>query len=80
MAETVAATGCWKLEIIRRTDAHRFVVLPKRWIVERIFAWTSHNRHLARDFGRYAISVVAFIRLTMIRIMLGRLTLSNLRK
>ena len=31
MAATVATTGCWKLEIVKRTDAHRFVALPKRW-------------------------------------------------
>ena len=50
MAATVATTGCWKLEIVKRTDAHRFVALPKRWIVERTFAWISRNRRLARDF------------------------------
>ena len=46
MAATVATTGCWKLEIVKRTDAHRFVALPKRWIVERTFAWISRNRRL----------------------------------
>jgi len=60
MAATVAATGCWRLEIVKRTDAPRFVVLPKRWIVERTFAWISRNRRLARDFERYARTVVAF--------------------
>ncbi len=60
MAATVAATGCWTLEIVKRTDAHRFVVLPKRWIVERTFAWISRNRRLARDFERHARTVVAF--------------------
>ena len=48
--------------------------LPKRWIVERTLAWISRNRRLARDFERYATTVVAFIRLAMIRIMLRRLT------
>ena len=66
--------GCWKLEIVKRTDAHRFVALPKRWIVERTFAWISRNRRLARVFERYARTVVAFVRLAMIRIMLTRLT------
>ena len=60
--------------IVKRTDAHRFVALPKRWIVERTFAWISRNRRLARDFERYARTVVAFVRLAMIRIMLRRLT------
>jgi len=74
MAAAVAATGTWKLEIVKRTDAHRFVVLPKRWVVERTFAWIARNRRLARDFERYTRTVVAFIRLAMIRIMLRRLT------
>ena len=74
MAATVAATGCWKLEIVKRTDAYRFVVLPKRWIVERMFAWISRNRRLVRDFERFARTTVAFVRLAMIRIMLRRLT------
>ncbi len=47
MAASLAATGYWKLEIVKRTDAHRFVVLPKRWIAERTFAWISRNRRLA---------------------------------
>jgi hypothetical protein len=47
--------------------------LPKRWIVERTFAWISRNHRLARDFERYATTVVVFVRLAMIRIMLRRL-------
>jgi transposase len=71
---TVAATGHWALEIVKRSDAHRFVVLPKRWVVERTFAWISRNRRLVRDFERYARTVAAFCRLAMIRLMLRRLT------
>jgi transposase len=74
MAQTVVAAGRWKIEIVKRSDLDRFVVLPKRWIVERTFAWISRNRRLARDFERYATTVAAFIRLAMIRIMLKRLT------
>jgi transposase len=47
--------------------------LPKRWIVERTFAWLSRFRRLTHDFERYARTVAAFIRLAMIRIMLKRL-------
>lgn len=74
MAAVVAATGSWKLEIVKRSDAAGFNVLPKRWIVERTFAWIGNCRRLARDFERHAAKVVAFIRLAMIRIMLRRLT------
>ena len=75
-AAAIAKTGSWKLEIVKRNEPHRFVVLPKRWIVERTLAWISHNRRLARDFERYARSAAAFVRLAMIRIMLKRLTRS----
>jgi transposase len=74
VAKVVADTGTWQIEIVKRTELHNFVVLPKRWIVERTFAWISRNRRLARDFERYASTVVAFVRLAMIRIMLRRLT------
>jgi transposase len=48
-AAAVAKTGTWRLEIVKRNELHRFVVLPKRWIVERSLAWISHNR---RQFRR----------------------------
>jgi transposase len=54
MAKVVAATGAWHLEIVKRSDLHRFVALPKRWIVERTFAWISRNSRLMRDFERHA--------------------------
>ena len=75
-AAAIAKTGSWKLAIVKRNEPHRFVVLPKRWIVERTLAWISRNRRLARDFERYARSAAAFVRLAMIRIMLKRLTRS----
>ncbi len=77
MAATVARTGAWKLEIVKRTELYRFAVLPKRWVVERTFAWIARNRRLARDFERYTRTVAAFIRLAMIRVMLKRLTRPN---
>ena len=74
MEANVAETGVWKLEIVKRSDLKGFTVLPKRWIVERTFAWLSRFRRLAKDVERYAKTAVAFIRLAMIRIMLRRLT------
>jgi transposase len=67
-------SGSWIIEVVKRTEMHRFVVLPKRWIVERTNAWVSINRRLMRDFERYARTVAGFIRLAMIKIMLRRLT------
>ena len=73
MAAAVARTGTWKIEIVRRCDRHRLVVLPKRWIVERTIGWISSNRRLVRDFERHGGIAAAFVRMTMIRIMLRRL-------
>jgi transposase len=77
VAKAAANSGSWIVEIVRRNELHKFVALPKRWIVERTLAWISRNRRLARDFERYARTVAAFIRLAMIRIMLRRLTRST---
>jgi transposase len=77
-AAIITKTGRWKLEIVKRNEPHRSVVPPKRWIVERVLAWISHNRRLARDFERYARSAATLVRLVMIRIMLKRLTRSSL--
>lgn len=73
-AAAIAKTGTWALEIVKRHELHRFVILPKRWIVERTLAWISRNRRLARNFERYARTAAAFVRLAMIRMMLRRLT------
>jgi transposase len=67
-------SGSWVIEVIKRTELHKFVVLPKRWIIERTNAWISLNRRLMRDFERYARTVAGFVRLAMIKIMLRRLT------
>jgi transposase len=77
MEAALARTGTWSLQIVRRCDQHRFVVLPKSWIVERTLAWISRNRRLAREDERYARKAAAFVRLAMIRLMLRRLTPSR---
>jgi transposase len=76
-ALAAAKTGSWIIEIVKRNELHKFVVIPKRWIVERTLAWISRNRRLTRDYERYARTVAAFVRLAMIRLMLRRLTRST---
>src|SRR5262249_17575541 len=62
------------LEIVRRPlAAVGFVVLPKRWIVERTFAWLGRSRRLSKDYEQTTESNEALIRIAMIRLMLGRL-------
>jgi putative transposase len=62
------------LEIVLKLgDQKGFQVLPKRWVIERTFAWITRNRRLARDYERLAQSSEAFIYLAMIRLGLRRL-------
>ena len=72
MSALVARTGDWTLQIVKRSDVRGFVVLPKRWIVERTLAWISRNRRLSRDYERQTRIAVVFVKLAMIRIMLRR--------
>ena len=64
----------WTLEIIKRNEMHTFKVLPKRWIVERTFAWLSFHRRMSKDYERLPESGIAFIHLSMIRLMLNRIS------
>jgi putative transposase len=53
-----------------------FVVLPRRWVVERSFAWIGHNRRMAKDYERLCASGEAFVYAAMSRLMLRRLARS----
>jgi transposase len=62
------------IEVVKRSDqAEGFEVLPKRWVVERTFAWLGRCRRLAKDFENVSRNAVAFLRLASIRLMLRRL-------
>ena len=64
----------WKLEIVRRRDAAEgFEVLPRRWIVERTFAWLNRYRRLSKDYEFFAQTAENFIYLAMINLILHRL-------
>ena len=68
-----AVCGQVNVEIVRRRDRHEFVVLPKRWIVERTIAWLNRCRRLAKDWECLNRSALAFLRWASIRRMLRRL-------
>lgn len=62
------------IEIVKRSDqAKGFVVLPRRWIVERTFAWLSRCRRLAKDWECLNAKGLAFVKLASIRLMIRRL-------
>ena len=50
-----------------------FVVLPRRWVVERTFAWICHNRRMAKDYERLCATGEAFVYAAMTRLMVRRL-------
>ena len=62
------------LEIVKRSDAAKgFVVIPKRWVVERTIAWLNRCRRLAKDWENLNRRALAFLRLASIRLMLRKL-------
>jgi putative transposase len=66
--------GRFVLELVRKPAGQRgFVLLPRRWVVERTFAWLVRCRRLARDYERRTESSEAMVHLAMIRLMLRRL-------
>ena len=82
----MAATNAWqvdaavakvppaRMEIVkRRDDMKGFVVLSRRWVVERTFSWFGRNRRLAKDFENLAETMGAFVALASIQLALRRL-------
>lgn len=66
--------GEWTIEIIKRSDtAQGFEVLPRRWVVERTFAWLGRCRRLAKDFEATIASAVAWAFVAHIRTLTRRL-------
>jgi putative transposase len=69
-----AATMKISLQIVPRRNPHAFEVLPRRWVVERTFAWISKHRRTVRDYERLPASHEAMILWAMIALMACRLT------
>ncbi len=68
----VKGKGSWTLQIIKRLDAAKgFEVLPRRWVVERTFAWLGRCRRLAKDFEAMIASAVAWVLVANIRTLRG---------
>jgi transposase len=74
VAACAAAQERLRLAIVRRGPGARgFAVLPRRWLVERIFAWLGRNRRLARDFEAGLTSAATMIHLASIQLLVRRL-------
>lgn len=72
LIETVKPLFHWTLEIVKRSDTG-FVVLPKRWIVERTFSWLYRYRRLSKDYEQLPENSEAMILIAMINLMSRRL-------
>ena len=77
-AEWAAEVGGWTVEVVRKAEDGSFQVLPRRWVVERTFAWLYKCRRLCRDFEHRVESVVGFIYAAMMRLLVRRLAPSTI--
>jgi transposase len=74
--DTAAAAAGWgiRLEVVRLPEARKgFVLLPRRWVVERSFAWLSRFRRLAKDYERLPETVAGLHLVAFSTLMLGRM-------
>ena len=63
-----------RMEIVKPSDNMKgFVILPRRWVVERTFSWFGRNRRLAKDLENLAETLAAFVTLASIQLALRRL-------
>jgi putative transposase len=72
-----AEFGAWLLQIIKWTEKKGFHVLPRRWVVERTFAWLGQYRRLSKDYEALTPTSEAMIHLAMIQLMVRRTQVRN---
>lgn len=67
----------WLITVVKRTEKHRFKILPKRWIVERTFGWMNWRRRLSKDYELKPQHSEAMLYVAMINVMIKRLSVKN---
>lgn len=68
LRDALVCLGRWTLQIVKRSDSAKgFEVLPRRWVVERTFAWLGRCRRLARDWEKSIESAEAWVLIAHIR-------------
>lgn len=72
-AEAVKASIGATVQIAKRSELHTFAVIPKRWVVERSFAWLEKCRRLWKNCERKLNTSLQFIHLAFLAVMLRRL-------
>ena len=69
----VATVAGLRIELAKRSQPKGWELLPRRWVIERTFAWFGRNRRLARDYEGIVEAAVAFIHLATIQLIIRRL-------
>ena len=62
-----------KVEIVKKNDAHKFSVIPKRWVVERTFSWLNNSRRLSKDYEFSVSSSESMVIISHLHTLLKRL-------
>ena len=71
---TIARNPGLRIQIVKRSDDMKgFVLLPRRWVVERTFSWFGRNRRLNKDYENLADTLATFVTLACIQIAVRRL-------
>jgi putative transposase len=74
LLNAISELGKWSIEIVTRSESvGTFKAEPKRWVIERTFAWFGRNRRLAKDFEATIASAEAWITIASIRVLFRRL-------
>ncbi|MDE2430053.1 MAG: transposase, partial [Burkholderiales bacterium] len=60
------------VQVVRRSELHKFAVIPKRWVVERSFAWLEKNRRSWKNCERWLDTSLQFIHPAFLAILLRR--------
>ena len=63
----------YEVEVVKRDELHRFVVLPKRWIVERTLAWLNWSRRLGKDYELRHTSAETMVWVAFAHLLLRRI-------
>jgi putative transposase len=76
LIKALSHCGPWRIEIVERPHGVKgFQLLPRRWVVERTFAWLGRCRRLARDFEGSAATEVAWLLVAHLRLLTRRLAM-----
>jgi putative transposase len=74
LLNAISEVGRWTIDIVTRSQTvGTFKAEPRRWVIERTFAWFGRNRRLAKDFERTVASAEAWITIASIRVLSRRL-------